>query len=125
MGTGKWGGQGVELLAYCGRGGGAMGRGLGGDGYAEFILGDFQAGGRLEGGVQQRAAFFGGAGIVVVQHSQQLRLANPPRCFFWAGSVPTRTRGRSQSVYSRCTPSTSSFTVSNRDKGSFFTLPLR
>ena len=74
MGAGERGGQGVELLAQRGQRGRAMRRRLGGDGHAQLALRDFQAGGRLEGGVKQRAAFLVGPGIVILEHLQQLRL---------------------------------------------------
>ena len=74
MGAGKWDGQRVELLAQRGQRGRAMRRRLAGDGHAQLALGDFQSGGRLEGGLKQRAAFLVGPGIVAMQHPQQLRL---------------------------------------------------
>ena len=74
MGAGKRDGLGVELLAQCRQGGGAMRRRLSGDGHPQFALGNLQPRRRLEGGVKQRAAFLAGPGIVVLEHPQQFRL---------------------------------------------------
>ena len=76
MGAGERDGQGVELLAQGRQGGRAMRRGLTADGHAQFALGNFQPGGRLERGVKQGAAFLVGPGIVVLEHPQQF--ASPP-----------------------------------------------